>query len=170
MQCGSATDPADRPQQRLSCCNSTVSDRFSIRRMGLSKDSIETASLDTGAQHVHTQQGLDRWRLPYTAGPLTEEEIASYWRDGFLIKAGLLSEELLQSARDAVDAEVDVVAEALFKAGKIQDSCRTAGFRTRLAQIEAQYPSASVLLHKRGILPEAFSQLWSSDNLSSAVR
>ena len=136
--------------------------------MGLSKDEVESASRDTGS--CPQGQGADRWRLPYTAGPLSEDEYSAYWQNGFLVKAGLLNEQLLRPVRDAIDAEVDVIAESLYKAGKIADPCREQGFETRLASIEAQYPSASVLLHKRGVLPEAFSTLWGSSELTSAVR
>jgi hypothetical protein len=50
---------------------------------------------------------------------------------------------------------VDGLALRLYKAGKIKDLCLEEGVYTRLTAIERQFPSASVLLHKGGILPAA---------------
>ena len=113
---------------------------------------------------------LSRLRLPYTRGPLSADELAQYWEQGFLVKQGVIDEKLLCAAKEAIDAEVDALAEALHKAEKIRDPCREEGFETRLACIEKQYPSASVLLHKRGVLPPAFSELWASRELTAIVR
>ncbi|KAL0047829.1 hypothetical protein WJX82_001016 [Trebouxia sp. C0006] len=136
--------------------------------MGLSVGAAEATSRNAGASHA--SHGLQRWELPFSPGPLSADEFAAYWQEGYLVKSGLLSEALLRRAREAVEAEVDLVAEALLKAGKIHSGCRNEGFETRLACIERQYPSASVLLHKRGVLPEAFSELWGSCQLTAAVQ
>ena len=136
--------------------------------MGLSVGAAEAASHNAGS--AHASHGLQRWELPFSPGPLSADEFAAYWQEGYLVKSGLLSEALLRRAREAVNAEVDLVAEALLKAGKIQDACRNEGFETRLARIDRQFPSASVLLHKRGVLPEAFSELWGSCQLTAAVQ
>lgn len=53
---------------------------------------------------------------------------------------------------------VDDVAKELHAAGRIRDPCADADFFTRLTKIEAQFPSASVLLHKRGVLPPAVAR------------
>lgn len=135
--------------------------------MGLDTHSAVSVANITGALQAN---GLERLKLPFTPGPLTAEELAQYWEQGFLIKKGLTDSQLLRNARDAIDAEVDVVAEALHNAGKISDPCREEGFEKRLACIEKQFPSASVLLHKRGILPRAFSDLWASTELTAAVK
>lgn len=135
--------------------------------MSLDGKAAASASTSTGTT---TATGLGRLRLPFTPGPLTAEEFAQYWEQGFLVKQGLTDSQLLRNARDAIDAEVDVVAEALYQAGKISDPCREEGFETRLACMEKQYPSASVLLHKRGILPRAFSDLWASADLTAAIK
>jgi hypothetical protein len=66
---------------------------------------------------------------------------------------------------------VDDVAMELYNAGRIQDPCRDAGFFERLTLIEKQFPSASVLLHKRGVLPEATARCvcWRCQSLSTFV-
>ena len=58
----------------------------------------------------------------------------------------------------------------LYKAGKIKDLCEDADFFTRLTKLEAQYPNASVLVHKQGVLPPEIADLWSSPQLMSAAR
>jgi hypothetical protein len=68
------------------------------------------------------------------------------------------------------DRSVDKVAQMLYKAGKIQDLCEDADFFTRLTKLEAQFPSASVLVHKQGILPPEIAALWSSPELMSAAK
>ncbi len=62
------------------------------------------------------------------------------------------------------------VAHELFATGKIEDECEDAGFYERLSKLEAQWPSANVLVHKRGILPAAVSALWSSAPLLSVAQ
>ena len=64
---------------------------------------------------------------------------------------------------------VDNVAQELYKAGKIKDLCEDADFFTRLTKLEAQYPNASVLVHKQGVLPAEIADLWSSPQLMSAA-
>ena len=70
----------------------------------------------------------------------------------------------------AVRRTVDRVAQALHKAGKISDLCEGAGFFERLTLLERQFPSASVLVHKQGVLPPEIAALWSSPQLMSAAR
>lgn len=60
---------------------------------------------------------------------------------------------------------VDELARDLYTAGLIQDKCESEGFYTRLTAIERQFPHASVLLHKRGILPQAIADLWANPKL-----
>ena len=64
---------------------------------------------------------------------------------------------------------VDTVAQQLFKAGKITDLCEGNDFFTRLTLLEAQFPNASVLVHKQGQLPPEIAALWCSPQLMSAA-
>jgi hypothetical protein len=65
---------------------------------------------------------------------------------------------------------VNEIAEDLFKAGKIKDKHEDAPLATRLTLIEEQFPSASILLHKRGVLPQEFQALWTDPRLMSVAR
>ena len=64
---------------------------------------------------------------------------------------------------------VDDVARALHKAGKIDDLCEGEGVFSRLTSLERQYPSASVLVHKQGVLPPEIASLWACPQLMSAA-
>ena len=57
----------------------------------------------------------------------------------------------------------------MHKAGKIRDLCEGEGVFTRLTALERQFPSASVLVHKQGVLPPEIAALWASPQLMSAA-
>ena len=69
----------------------------------------------------------------------------------------------------AVNECVDILADKLYKGGKIKDKCENAGFYERLTLIERQFKGASVILHKMGLLPGGFRDLWSNEKLLNAV-
>ena len=53
------------------------------------------------------------WRTPYTPGPLTPEQHAQFFDDGFVIVPNLAPEAELRGAIDAVDGLVDAIARRL---------------------------------------------------------
>jgi len=64
---------------------------------------------------------------------------------------------------------VDVLANRLYRGGKIKDKCKKAGFYERLTLLEKQFKGAAVLLHKMGLLPVGFRELWANDRLLNVV-
>lgn len=62
------------------------------------------------------------------------------------------------------------MARKLHKAGKIKDLCEDMDFYHRLTALEAQFPNASVLVHKEGVLPPEIADLWGCNKLMSAAR
>ena len=64
---------------------------------------------------------------------------------------------------------MDIIANKLYRGGKIKDKCESAGFYERLILIEEQFKGSAVLLHKMGYLPVGFQQLWSNDRLLNMV-
>jgi len=56
--------------------------------------------------------------------------------------------------------KVDHLANQLYNAKLIKNKYDKEGFYTRLTYIEQEYPGASVILHKIGILPIAFRDIW----------
>ncbi len=64
---------------------------------------------------------------------------------------------------------VDLLAEKLYKGGKIKDKCEKAGFYERLILLEQQFKGTTVLLHKQGFLPVGFRNLWANERLLNVV-
>ena len=129
------------------------------------------------------------WQRPYTAGPLTEDEYEQFFQDGFVVKHNVLSDEQLKSVIAGIERTVEEVAQELFQAvlsfwfssfelgidsfafqGKITSLYEDVGFYQRLTAIDKEFPGASVLLHKRGILPPEIASLWSGDVLLGAAK
>jgi hypothetical protein len=50
------------------------------------------------------------WRRPYSAGPLTEEELEQFWTDGYVLKENILADEDLQPSIDAINVRKSVFA------------------------------------------------------------
>ena len=69
----------------------------------------------------------------------------------------------------AVEECVDILANKLYKGGKITNKYENAGFYERLTLIENQFKGSTVILHKMGYLPKAFQDLWSGDRLLNVV-
>eukprot|EP00884_Botryococcus_braunii_P019311 jgi/Botrbrau1/6063/Bobra.177_1s0003.1 len=126
--------------------------------------------------HMGLAQGLGfsdavlQWRQPYRDGLLTKEELQQYWEQGFVVKHNVFTSEELQPSKDAITRCVDQVAKKLHQAGKITDVCEDVDFYHRLTALEAQFPNASVLVHKQGILPPEIADLWGCKKLMSAAR
>lgn len=110
------------------------------------------------------------WVKPYVAGPLTPEELDQYWRAGYVVKRDLLPVSMLDGPRAALSRAVDKIARDLHAAGLISDLAEGEAFEHRMIAIEKQYPSASVLLHKQGVLPPEVAALWSSEILLACAR
>lgn len=113
---------------------------------------------------------ISSWRKPYSAGTLSADELEQFWEEGYVIKHGLFSEFELEPVRAAIDGLVGEVADELKAAGLIDDDAAQLGFYERLSRLEEQFPGAAVLLHKRGVLPKAFQDLWSAPVLLSAAQ
>src|ERR1051326_2810242 len=101
--------------------------------------------------------------------PLTAEQLAQYHQDGFLILPRFFSEEELQPVIAEVEGLVDRLAERLYAAGKIRNKHAEAGFTTRLALLEKEYPGAAVLIHIGGLLGWALAHLWETPRLLDIV-
>lgn len=110
------------------------------------------------------------WRIEYKEGPLSREDLEQYWVHGFVVKKGLLTTAELEPVRASIAGLVDRIAQDLYAAGKIKDLCADMPFETRLIAIEKQFPHASVLLHKYGILPDAVANLWSGPTLLACAK
>ena len=102
-------------------------------------------------------------------GQLTIKQVEQYFEDGFLVVPKFFTQDELAPVIDAVNESVDIVAEKLYKGGKITDKAENAGFYERLIVLEKQFPGAAILFHKLGFLPFAFRNLWTNERLLNVV-
>ncbi|HLJ55231.1 MAG TPA: phytanoyl-CoA dioxygenase family protein [Chthonomonadaceae bacterium] len=100
---------------------------------------------------------------------LSPEQLAAFDQDGFVILPEFFTAAELASVKSEIDALVDSLAERLHAAGKIVDRHEDAGFRTRLALLERDYPGAAVLIHIGGILGPELARLWETPRLLDIV-
>ncbi|XP_048585693.1 phytanoyl-CoA dioxygenase-like [Nematostella vectensis] len=102
-------------------------------------------------------------------GQLSTEQLKHFFKEGYVVVPKLFTPEELQPVIDAINLQVDELAEDLYANKKIKDKHENAGFYERLTLLEKEFPGVAVLLHKRGILPKAFQDLWTNERLLNAV-
>lgn len=106
-----------------------------------------------------------QWIRPYSPGPLTQEELRQLYEYGYVIKHNLFDKDRLVPVVQAVEKQVDSMANELFTAKKITQLHEDADFYTRLTALEKEFPTLSVLMHKRGVLDPEYQKLWNSPEL-----
>lgn len=87
-----------------------------------------------------------------------------------MLKHDLIPTDVMEAAITAVEARVEDLAQRLKRAGHISSTYSDAGFTERLTLIEGEFPDASVLLHKAGVLPTGIADLWAHPNLLDVRR
>ena len=100
---------------------------------------------------------------------LSTQQLEQYHKDGFLILPKFFSQVELTPVIAEINGLVDNLAERLYSAGKIQNRHKEAGFETRLALLEQEYPGTAVLIHIGGILGPALTHLWETPRLLDMV-
>jgi len=100
---------------------------------------------------------------------LTPEQLQQYRDDGFIVVHDLFTEAELEPVIHAIEAKVDRLAAKLRASGKIADLMENEGFLTRLTKLEQAFPGAATVVHTSGILPKAFSDVWSSKKLLDII-
>ncbi|XP_034325415.2 phytanoyl-CoA dioxygenase domain-containing protein 1 [Magallana gigas] len=102
-------------------------------------------------------------------GQLPDETIRKFFEDGYVMVENFFTKEELEPCRVAIEKFVDQLAQKLHGAGKIKDLYKEYGFFERLSKIEEEFPGANIILHKYGVLPQAFKNLWTNDRLLNVV-
>ena len=64
--------------------------------------------------------------------------VTDFWRDGYCICRGLLSDATLVPIRELITEYIDARASALLHGGHIFDTCQTASFETRWSRLRQQ--------------------------------
>lgn len=104
-------------------------------------------------------------------GSLSTKQRKQYDGDGYLVVENLLSAEELAPAREAMTQKVDLIADALVNAGKVNDTLKHRPFETRLAELFAGLDDKAFLEFGRSWrdrLPGYF-QLMSQPKILDAV-
>ena len=147
-----------------------------------------------GGRHLSTfAPEIVSWMRPFSPGLLTKAEMEQFYNDGcvtnglahevlvlafdaehictasrsYVLKRDVFKPPELQPTIASVEGLVDTLAKKLQAGGKIKDTAASASFEKRLTLLEEQFPGASVLLHKNGVLPAAIAALWSDPRLLS---
>ena len=100
---------------------------------------------------------------------LSEDRVAQYFEDGFLIVEDVFTADELQPVMDEFEDIVGDWAERLYDAGKIKDKHEGEGLYTRLASLEKEWSGVAPLIHNRTQTQPRLAKLWSSDNLLDMV-
>lgn len=106
---------------------------------------------------------------PEKPGQLTDDQIKSYFEKGWLLIENFFDKKLLETVKVGISKQVDELVNKLYEAGKIQNKHEDKGFFQRMTFIEKEFPDASILLHKTGILPEGAKELWSYPKLMNVA-
>nr|XP_039257236.1 uncharacterized protein LOC120333906 [Styela clava] len=134
---------------------------------------------ETVDKYAYLKENLDPQPEVYTkmppqpkkkkSGQLSKEQIKHFFDKGYVLVEDYFDKSLLEGAKEAINELVDLLADILYKAGKITDRHEDKGFADRLTALNKDFPGASVIMHKLGLLPQAFKDIWSNDKLLNAV-
>ncbi|XP_074644175.1 phytanoyl-CoA dioxygenase domain-containing protein 1 homolog [Tubulanus polymorphus] len=102
-------------------------------------------------------------------GQLPLEKIQQFFDKGCIVVENFFTKDQLDACCRDIDKLVDDLAKKLYNAGKIKNLYEDLGFYYRLTEIEKEFPGANVILHKGGILPQSFRDLWSDERLLNIV-
>ena len=120
----------------------------------------------TNPEIYNTAPGPIKIRKP---GQLSQQQVEQFFQDGFLLVPRFFTNDEMQAVVEAVEECVDILADKLYRGGKITDKCEKAGFYQRLWMLEQQFKGSAVILHKLGYLPPGFRALWSNERLLNIV-
>ncbi|KAK3093268.1 hypothetical protein FSP39_013470 [Pinctada imbricata] len=102
-------------------------------------------------------------------GQLSDDKIKQFFENGYVIVDSFFTREELDPCKDAINDLVEELAQKLYRTGRIKNLYSGYGFYERLTHIEKEFPGANIILHKYGVLPQAFKNLWSNERLLNVV-
>ena len=98
-------------------------------------------------------------------GPLSRDQLESFYRDGFLHIPGFFGEQALAESRQNVDSMIANLASRLFSAGKIKEKYDELDWTARLMRLRQDFADAPVVFIKGGILPHAFRGMFANKRI-----
>nr|KAG5698092.1 hypothetical protein BaRGS_031782 [Batillaria attramentaria] len=124
---------------------------------------------DVAHPEIYTLVGMPEQPKVKKPGQLPENMVRQFFEKGYVLVEDFFTPQELEPVRQATARLVDIVAQRLYKAGKITDLHEDADLFTRLTLLEEQFPGASVLVHKLGILPPEYRALLSNERLLNVL-
>lgn len=102
-------------------------------------------------------------------GQLTDDQIKQFYNEGYVIIDDFFDKDILEKAKESIENLANDIVEDLFKAGKISSLYEDEGLFTRMIKVNREFPGASILFHKRGVLPKELQDIWSYPKLLHIV-
>lgn len=102
-------------------------------------------------------------------GQLTEEQLQQYYTQGFLVIEDFFERDLLEKAKEGISDLSSDIIQQLFEAGKISSLYEEETLFTRMIKVNKEFPGASILFHKKGVLPVELQAVWSYPKLLHIV-
>ena len=101
---------------------------------------------------------------------MTDNEVATFERDGFLIQRGVIDQETLAGVRRVFEDAVDRLADSWIEAGAITDPAADEPFDQRWNVLRAQLPALYATAWRRILVSPEVYALWQHPVLLGAAR
>lgn len=133
--------------------------------------SIHGVLLDREPNEHHNV--LSEWQMQMDEalsrpGPLSGDEVRSYFEDGFVLVKSVLEQEIMDLLREDVNNKQMEFARMLMAEGKLsgsEESWMAVPWDEKLLRMQEEYADASVLFAKNGKLSPAFQKLYTQDRV-----
>jgi hypothetical protein len=98
-------------------------------------------------------------------GPLTKDQVKSFFEDGYLFLPEWYKQEALDAVRVDVESMISNLAIRLHRAGKIKDLYEGLDWTSRLLRMRQDFPDAPVILIKGGVLPVSLQTMFADPKM-----
>jgi len=140
---------------------------------------INRVLLLDNTSHLHPEMSPSADRNPFTTPPpeqplheksgrLTPQQVQQFFEKGWVVIPDFIEKSLLEKVKNGIGEQVTELADKLYAAGKIKCKHEDKDFFKRMTFLEKEFHGASIVLHKKGILPEGAAELWSYYKLLDA--
>ena len=131
----------------------------------ISEEQLTILHLEMPTSHRNAFTTPPSEPLEKKPGHLTSEQVKHFFEKGWVIIPDLVEKSALEKVKDGISEQVTELANRLHDAGKIKCKHDDKDLFSRMILIEEEFPGASIILHKSGILPKGAKELWSYPKL-----
>jgi Phytanoyl-CoA dioxygenase (PhyH) len=101
----------------------------------------------------------------YKPGPLTPEQVETFYRDGVLVLPDFYSPKHIDAIQADTERSISRLADKLYKAQRISSLYSELDWTERLLKITQEDPEAPIFLMKSGVLPPAFWDVYADPRM-----